>query len=92
MSEEDRLAELFRIYREACPDPEPGPDFMPGLWAKVEARRRSARTLWRWTEAFVATAMALTLALAVYSFRQVDPGLHPFSYVEGAENDETSRP
>jgi len=89
MSEEESLAELFRVYREACPDPEPSADFMPGLWAKVEARRRSARSLWRWTEAFVASAMALLLAMAVYSLRQADAGLHGFSYVEAAENDES---
>jgi hypothetical protein len=88
MSEEERLAELFRMYREACPDPEPGADFMPGLWARIEGRRRSALTLRRWTGAFLAAAMALSLVMTVHSLRQADPGLHPFSYVEVLGADE----
>lgn len=88
MSEEERLAELFRSYREACPDPEPGADFMPGLWAKIEGRRRSLLTLRRWTGAFVAAAMALSLVMAIQTLRQADPGLHPFSYVETLGTDE----
>ena len=38
-SDETRLADLFQRYRDSCPDIEPGPGFMPGIWRKIEARR-----------------------------------------------------
>ena len=33
------LDELLRLYRAACPDPEPTAGFTPGVWQKIEARR-----------------------------------------------------
>jgi hypothetical protein len=33
------LDQLFRRYRDACPDVEPGAQFMPVLWQKIEARQ-----------------------------------------------------
>ena len=36
--DERGLADLFVKYREACPEIEPGPNFMPELWRKIEAR------------------------------------------------------
>ena len=33
----DELTKLLERYRESLPDPEPGPDFMPGLWRKLAA-------------------------------------------------------
>jgi hypothetical protein len=38
-SDETRLADLFQRYRESCPEIEPGADFMPGVWRKIELRR-----------------------------------------------------
>ena len=34
-----RFDNLLRDYREACPEVEPGANFMPGLWQKIEARQ-----------------------------------------------------
>ena len=39
---EARLDDLFHAYREACPDPEPSVNFMPAMWAKIEARQASS--------------------------------------------------
>ena len=36
---QDRLDNLFERYRTACPDVEPGPNFMPALWQKIESRQ-----------------------------------------------------
>ena len=36
---EEQIDALFRAYRDACPTPEPGPNFMPDLWQKIEARQ-----------------------------------------------------
>ncbi|MCW5977303.1 MAG: hypothetical protein KIT09_04465 [Bryobacteraceae bacterium] len=62
--DEERLDSLFAAYREALPDPETGPAFMPGLWSRIDARRRSAKLLRRLTGAFVTTAVALSLIMA----------------------------
>lgn len=88
MREEDRLEQLWAAYRAACPDPEPGPGFLPGMWSKIEARRRSARLLRRWTGAFVAAATALSLFMAVYSLRQADPAIQTLTYVDALSSEE----
>ena len=41
------LSRLFVQYREALPDPEPTPGFMPGLWRRIDSRRSSAGDLRR---------------------------------------------
>lgn len=60
-----RLDILFREYRQACPDPEGSPNFMPQLWQKIEARQTLPLVLGRWTRMFVSFAAALCLAMAV---------------------------
>ena len=61
-----RLDGLFAAYRDACPDPEPSPDFMPRLWARIEGRRQFQEAFaWRrWAEAFLSLA-AVTCLLIV---------------------------
>jgi hypothetical protein len=40
----DKLDALWAEYREANPDPDSGPEFMPKLWQKIlEARRVETR-------------------------------------------------
>lgn len=61
---EARLDALFRAYREACPDPEGGPEFMPRLWEKIERRRSdSTRVFRRLAEICVMATVALTLLM-----------------------------
>ena len=62
---ESRLDALLASYREACPDPEVAPDFMPRLWQKIEARRSSALSLRKWTQAFVTAAAAICLLFGI---------------------------
>jgi hypothetical protein len=63
---ENRLDGLFAAYRDACPDPEPSPDFMPRLWARIEGRRQTQDVFaWRrWAQAFLSLA-AVTCLLIV---------------------------
>jgi hypothetical protein len=63
---ETRLDGLFAAYRDACPDPEPSPDFMPRLWARIEGRRQTMEVFaWRrWAQAFLSLA-AVTCMLIV---------------------------
>jgi hypothetical protein len=37
-NDESRLDGLFQSYRVSCPEIEPGPNFMPALWQRIEAR------------------------------------------------------
>lgn len=67
------LDRLLSAYRAACPDPVAGPNFMPGVWQKIEARRVFSRTLRRWTGAFVTAAAAVCLVMSVFSRTSAGP-------------------
>lgn len=62
------LNELFRAYRDACPDPDPSANFMPELWRRIEERQRSVFFLGRWARAFVTAAAVLSLAMAAFLY------------------------
>jgi hypothetical protein len=64
-SDDARLDALFQAFRE-CPAPEPGANFMPELWAKIESRQRVTFSFRRMASAFVTAALALSVALGVY--------------------------
>jgi hypothetical protein len=81
---EERLDALFAAYRNACPDPEPTPDFMPQLWQKIEARERSSTVLVRLARNLLTAALALSgiMALAVSVSHSHANSLPPESYIE----------
>lgn len=60
------LEGLFAAYREACPDPEPGGDFMPQLWQKIEGRRAFSYSLKRLARGVITVAAAAALAMALF--------------------------
>jgi hypothetical protein len=62
---ERRLDELFRAYREACPDADAGANFMPGLWAKIEARQVSTNWFGRVAKALVVAGLAASVILGM---------------------------
>ncbi|MBM3774116.1 MAG: hypothetical protein FJW37_03045 [Acidobacteria bacterium] len=82
-SAERRLEALFKSYRETCGAPEPGANFMPQVWEKIEARQ-SVFVFGRLTRAFVTAAMALSLAMAAYLALpgSAGSGFYSGSYVE----------
>jgi len=61
---DDKLQSLWNEYRNACPDPEGSPNFVPELWRRIEAQRQSA-TSWlrRWAEVCVIATIAATVLL-----------------------------
>ena len=59
---DDQLDALFRAYREACTTPEPGPNFMPQLWQRIESRQTFAFSFKRMANALVTAAMAASTA------------------------------
>lgn len=64
----DELHDLFVRYAAACPEVEPGPNFMPLLWEKIEQRG----SLWfffaRLGRPLAAGAAALCLLMALLTF------------------------
>ena len=64
--ENDELNGLFAEYRRNTPDPEPGANFMPELWQRIEARKRLVFRMKKLTQVFVAAAAALCLVFATF--------------------------
>src|SRR5690242_7323387 len=60
----DRLDALWVEYREAIPDPDAGPNFMPQLWQKIEARRVETTSVFR-RLAQICVMATVTLALVI---------------------------
>jgi len=52
---------LFARYREACPEVEPSANFMPSIWARIEAQRERG---WMWHLGVYARRMAVATAAA----------------------------
>jgi hypothetical protein len=62
---EARLDEMFRAYRAACPDPDASTNFMPALWARIEAREVSTNWFGRVAKTLVTAALAATVILGM---------------------------
>jgi hypothetical protein len=59
------LNDWFRAYRDACPEPHAGTNFMPELWSKIEAREASTNLFGRMAKALVTVALAATVILGI---------------------------
>lgn len=89
---EDELKPLFAEYREACGAPEPGPDFLPGIWRRIEERQTfwfSFEHLARLFAAFAVAACLLLLGLNLSSRRSNQPFVAG-SYVDALAADQTA--
>ena len=60
-AESFELDRLFQEYRTACPDVEPGTDFMPRLWQRIEGRRN----LWFHFSRLGTNALAISAGLCL---------------------------
>ena len=86
---ERRLDGLLLRYRDACPDPEPGPNFMPALWQSIDSRRSFALSFGRWARGLVTAAAALAMLTAVFiamPSRQVSP-VYLATYIDVLDDD-----
>jgi hypothetical protein len=61
----ESIDELFRAYRDACPAPEPSADFMPAMWARIEARESSVNWFGRFAKGLVTAAVAASVILGM---------------------------
>jgi hypothetical protein len=81
---ESKLTALWMRYREACPDPEPSPEFMPELWKRIESRRQATLNVLirRWVEVCVITALALSLFVTTIAPRWQRLPVYQSTYVD----------
>jgi hypothetical protein len=62
-----RLDQMFRTYREICGDPDASANFMPDLWAKIEARELSIKWFGWVARMLVAAALTASVILGMIS-------------------------
>jgi hypothetical protein len=88
---ERELDSLMAAYRDACQAPEASPEFMPKLWARIDARQSSFGFLKRWTEGFVAAAAAACLMAVLMQVAPDDNKavVYQSTYLEALTQDST---
>ena len=62
----NELEQLFGQYKRLMPDPDPGANFMPELWRKIESRQSLVLRIRRLTQVFVAAAVAICVVFAMF--------------------------
>src|SRR5580692_6312411 len=90
-SNERRLDDLFRAYLAACPIPEASTNFMPALWARIEARESSTNWFGSVAKTLVTAALAASviLGLMISSLNQSNAFLNG-TFVEALRADHAS--
>jgi hypothetical protein len=58
------VCELFRSYRDSFDGIDGSANFMPGLWAKIDSRRRVTYSFGRLASAFVTAAFLICLIMS----------------------------
>lgn len=66
------VQDLLHRYRASTPDFEGSPNFVPGLWNKIEARRRTTYSFGRLAKMFVTAAAAICLVFSAALIEQQD--------------------
>lgn len=81
----NEIQDCFAAYRQALPDSEPSPSFMPALWQRIDARRRPGNYCFgRLARHFVMASVAFclgTMAMLVAPVQNA-PVTSPQTYVE----------
>ena len=82
-SDDQRLDALFTEYRAACGGPDASANFMPNLWAKIEARQKATFSFAKMARGFATAAAGLALMLGLYmAIPQTAPVSYSQTYVE----------
>lgn len=86
---EHRLDQLFEAYKAACPDPEPGANFMPTMWQRIEARRSPVLQWVTMSRRALVGAMALCMVLAlVMGTAFTSSQFYQSTYIEALDDDD----
>jgi hypothetical protein len=83
------VRELFHSYRESFPEMDGGASFMPGLWAKIDGRRRIVHSFGRLAGAFVTAAFVICLLLSgtLLTLNNPPAGASQSSYIDVLADD-----
>jgi len=83
------LQELFHSYRESITDIDASSNFTPGLWAKIDGRRRVNYSFGRLASAFVTAAFLICLLLSgtLMSSNNQSGGPYHSSYIDALAAD-----
>ena len=88
---EARLDELFRAYRTTWPDPDASANFLPNMWARIEAREVSTNWFGRVAKTLVTAALAATVILGmIISSMNQSSAFFNATFVEALRADHTS--
>jgi hypothetical protein len=81
------VQELFRSYRDSFEGIDGSANFMPGLWAKIDSRRRVTYSFGRLAGAFVTAAFLICLIMSgtLLTTNQSSTAYQP-SYVDVLED------
>jgi hypothetical protein len=88
---EARLEDLFRAYAVACTDPEPSVNFMPRLWAGIEARQASRNVFGRMARALVTAALAASAILSLLVSMHSNDRQYAGSFLQALTADQVSQ-
>jgi hypothetical protein len=90
-SNELRLDKMFRAYVSACPIPEASANFMPALWARIEAREVSTNWFGRVAKTLVTAALAASVILGLMiSSRNQSNAFFDATFVDALRADHAS--
>ena len=81
----NRLDALWAEYRDAIPDPEASPNFMPQLWQKIEARRFETTSVFRRLAqicVMATVALALVISAVLIPHNNFDEVFYSGTYVD----------
>ncbi|MEO8052524.1 MAG: hypothetical protein ABI833_19110 [Acidobacteriota bacterium] len=83
---DEKLDPLWAEYRNACPDVEPSPNFMPHMWQRIEAQRGALASSWfrLWAKVWLVATVTLAIvmgAILIPSFQSNSPA-YMASYVD----------
>lgn len=83
------VRELFSSYRESLADIDASANFMPGLWARIDGRRRIVYSFGRLAGGFVTAAFVICLVLSGTLLTLSNPpaGAYQSSYVDVLADD-----
>ena len=88
---EVRLDDLFRTYRAVCPDLEVSANFVPNMWARIEAHEISVNWFGRAAKVLVTSALALSAILGMMISSRNQPGaFFDATFVEALRADQAS--
>lgn len=92
MSADRELDRLFADYRAACPEVELGPNFMPEIWRRIEARRSFWPAFEHLARVAVAVCMFACLIFGLLDFTGVHRSstISDQSYAEALAADQSS--